>query len=173
MGKRKVSNPWLLVSLGNPLRGDDGVGPHIIARLRQKLGGAVEYLESGGDILHLLAQWKGRWVCLVDAMISDQHPIGEVVTIDGLESALAPSMCNTSSHGFGLTEALTMGKHINSLPAHLDVFAINSESLAKGQGLSPKVASAAHRAEQMIIAHLTLYSGDHYARTESHQKPDR
>ncbi|AWF81383.1 hydrogenase maturation protease [Microbulbifer sp. A4B17] len=173
MGKVRVPNPWLLVSLGNPLRSDDGVGPHVVARLRPKLGASVEYLESGGDILHLLTHWKNRWVCLVDAVVSNQHPVGDIIAIDGLRNTLAPSLCNTSSHGFGLSEALSLGKLIGSLPERLDIFAINSENLAKGECLSPKVASAVIQAEQVILAHLSLNSGDRNARNESHQKPDR
>ncbi|MCO1336108.1 hydrogenase maturation protease [Microbulbifer sp. OS29] len=156
---RKKPNPWLLVSLGNPLRSDDGVGPFLLQRLRQQLGHSVEYLESGGDILHLLARWKDRWVCLVDAMISDRHTVGEVISLDGLQDPLSPSLCSTSSHGFGLAEAITMGKLIDSLPIRLDIFAINSENLAKGEKLSPTVVKAALQAEQLIIAHLSAVSG--------------
>ncbi|GAB2903026.1 hydrogenase maturation protease [Microbulbifer echini] len=164
MSNEEVPERWLLISLGNRYRGDDGVGPYLLDRLRSRLAGLVDFLESGGDMARLVGEWKGRQVCLVDAFLSDEYVAGNLVRVNiigdnDLADFIAPSLCSTSSHGFNLGEAIELGKILQSLPRRLDIFAICAEDLTRSDRLTPKVKTGAQRAEQAIIAFLHADNG--------------
>ena len=58
----------LVVGIGNPLRGDDGVGPAVAALLRARAHPGVQVAEVHADPIALLDLWAGRRrVVLVDA----------------------------------------------------------------------------------------------------------
>jgi len=159
MTNEDVPELWLLISLGNRFRSDDGVGPFLLQKLRQSLGGSAEFLESGGDMVRLLGQWKDRRVCLLDAVLSDGKNVGNLIRAKGLLEPLASSLCNTSSHGFSLAEAVELGRTLQSLPRQLEIFAICAEDFSCGHHLSTKVEKAALIAEQQIIALVQADNG--------------
>lgn len=77
--------PLLLIGLGNPLAGDDGVGCELARRLRPdpRLPPDVEVLEGGTDLLRLAPRLRGRThVVLVDAIL-DPGPPGRLLLFEG------------------------------------------------------------------------------------------
>ena len=66
----------LLVGVGNPIRGDDGVGVHVVRRLRER------GLPDGcvAEELH------GGWLNLLDRL----HRFRRVVVVDALDAGLEP-----------------------------------------------------------------------------------
>ncbi|WP_444901576.1 hydrogenase maturation protease [Microbulbifer sp. SSSA007] len=150
MTNQEVSERWLLISLGNRFRSDDGVGPFLLQKLKASLGHAADFYESGGDMVGLLGQWKDRRVCLVDAVQVSGRKQGDLIRANGLADLLAPSLCNTSSHGFNLKEAIELGKNVRLLPRRLEIFAICAENFTCGNRLSAEVKRGAVLAEQQI-----------------------
>ena len=75
--------PTLVLGLGNPVLGDDGIG----CRVAQALGGAAEDLEAEIDTcekggLSLMERMLGyRRVILIDALTTGEGPRGRVTTI--------------------------------------------------------------------------------------------
>jgi hydrogenase maturation protease len=64
--------PVLVVGIGNPDRGDDGVGPLVVRQVAERLppdlARHVGIIERTGDALALIDDWAGRdAVVLVDA----------------------------------------------------------------------------------------------------------
>ena len=79
--------PTLLVGLGNPLAGDDGVGWHLADRLRSepRLPHHVEVIQAT-DLLRLQDTIADRpWLILLDALLDDGPP-GRIVTLDALDA---------------------------------------------------------------------------------------
>ncbi|SDK18131.1 hydrogenase maturation protease [Microbulbifer yueqingensis] len=150
---------WTIISLGSRFRGDDGVGPYVLDRLRGRFAGRVPLVENGGDMPRLLQDWSGRWVCLVDAVIAEGHAVGDIIRLDGLVEAVAPSPCTTSSHGLNLAEALEMGKVVGALPARLEIFAVCGADFTTGTALSRAVKSAAASVEMEILELLATPHG--------------
>ncbi|MFA0811136.1 hydrogenase maturation protease [Microbulbifer epialgicus] len=159
MTNKEVPKRWLLISLGNHFRSDDGVGPYLLHKLKASIGDSAEFLENGGDMVGLLGQWKGRRVCLVDAVRIEGQKPGNLIRVNGLEDSFAPSLCNTSSHGFSLAEAIGLGETLQSLPRQLVVFAICAENFTCGNRLSAEVEKAALLAEQQITALVKADNG--------------
>jgi hydrogenase maturation protease len=75
----------LVLGLGNPMAGDDGVGSHLARRLRHHPGlpAGTDVLEAGTDLLRLADQLYDRpWVILIDALLDPGEP-GMLVRFDG------------------------------------------------------------------------------------------
>ncbi len=80
-----AEHPVLVVGLGNPLSGDNGVGcalAHALAA-RADLPAHVEVIEGGSDLLRLESRLEDRrWILLVDALLDPDQP-GRLLRFDG------------------------------------------------------------------------------------------
>jgi hydrogenase maturation protease len=75
----------LVLGLGNPMAGDDGIGGHIVRRLRDHPGlpPDTDVLEGGTDLLRMAHELDDRpWVILVDALLDPAEP-GTLARFDG------------------------------------------------------------------------------------------
>jgi hydrogenase maturation protease len=80
-----VSERSLVLGLGNPIAGDDGIGSHIVNRLRDhpRLPSHVEVMEGGTDLLRLAPQLEHRpRVFLIDALLDAVEP-GTLLRFEG------------------------------------------------------------------------------------------
>lgn len=139
----------LVLGVGNPDRGDDGAGIHVVRRLQGR-GRALEVR----DCSNLVALWADEPdVTVVDATISGGEP-GTVTRFDGLTDRL-PSSTFQSTHSFGLAESVELGRALGRLPRRLTVYGIEAGSLAHGEPLSPAV----QRAVETLAAKLDRGDG--------------
>lgn len=126
----------LILGVGNADRGDDGAGIHVVRRLQ----GRRRALEVR-DCSNLVALWADEpEVTVVDATISSAEP-GTITRFDGLTDRL-PSGAFHSTHSFGLTESVELGKALGRLPRRLTIYGIEAGSLTHGEPLSPAVLRA-------------------------------
>ncbi len=75
----------LMVGLGNPLAGDDGIGSRLVGLLKghPRLPENLDAVEGGTDLLRLAPMLERRpWVVLVDALPDPGQP-GLLVRFDG------------------------------------------------------------------------------------------
>lgn len=137
-----MSEPVVVIGVGNPLRGDDGAGREVVRRLRQRSWPNVQVLETDGETFRLLSLMEGATlVYLIDACVSGAGA-GSFRRIDLEKEPLPEATYGLSSHGFGLAAALALGKTLGSLPAHCVVFAIEAESFDMGAPVSAPVSGA-------------------------------
>lgn len=132
-----------IIGIGNPDRGDDALGPAVIAALASDPPAAAELATASGDMLALLEQWQGDdAVFLVDAMAPGQAP-GQVVRLDAGREVLGNALANfASSHAFNLAEAIELGRALGRLPAALVIYGAEGVNFEPGAALSPMVAAA-------------------------------
>ena len=145
--------PILILGLGNPLRGDDGVGYEVVQALaRQKLPGEVEVMDGGTPGVGLLRLIEGRRrVILVDAAEMGRPP-GSVARFRPEEAALAGSPGECSPHRSGVADALTLARALDLALPELVVFGVQPARVGWGEGLSPEVqAAVAHVVEAVIL----------------------
>ena len=152
----------LVVGLGNPTRGDDGVGWQVIDALRATLaeradGGRppewleIDQLAVGG--LTLMEQLVGyERAILVDAICTGSAPPGTVscLPLAELETRLTGHL--DSSHDAGLVAALEAGRALGApLPDEIMAIAVEARILDEfDDRLSPDVAAAVPRAVAAI-----------------------
>lgn len=150
----------LVIGLGNPILGDDGVGWHVIQAVqRSHLEAtdhelpAFEFSSSGG--LGLMEQMVGyERVILADAIVTPEVHIGAVHS-QPLDTINATAH-STSSHDASLQAALETGRRMGlQLPNEIWVVAVEIEpSYVFSETLSPVIAAAVPVAANLIESKL-------------------
>jgi len=144
------SQPVVVIGVGSEFRRDDGVGPAVVARLRDRLPPGVTALASDGEPAGLLDAWAGApVVILVDAMTGGGGPAGRLyrLVLEGAQSASAqPGRAAEaslhSSHGLGLATAVGLAHALHQMPRRLIVHGIEAAEVGQGVGFSPAVEAA-------------------------------
>jgi len=153
----------IVVGLGNPLLGDDGVGWKVAEEVNQRLGEdspfAVECFSLSG--LSLMEQLIGyERVILIDSLNTGKHNQGEVVTftLDTLEDLTYGH--SASAHDASLKTALGVGRTMEAaLPADKDIHVVAIEARHVydfKEELTPEVAAAVPVAVQKVLDLLAV-----------------
>ncbi len=146
----------LVIGLGNPILGDDGVGWKVAEQVRGALGSSscveVDCASLGG--LSLMERTLGyQRVILVDAMESGQGAVGSVRVFPLLALPNPMMSHSASAHDTSLMAALQVAQSMGAdVPERVDVVAIESENMYDfSEELSPKVAAAVPVAVHKIL----------------------
>lgn len=137
-------NP-LIVGLGSPDRGDDGVGTLVAQRLADLRPSGIEVIVRV-DPTELLDLLPGREpVVVIDAVRSGQ----DAGTVTVLETGAGlPPLPETvhqgpaSTHGIGLSDALELARALGRLPRRVVVVGVVAAGFEHGAPLSPAVSAA-------------------------------
>jgi hydrogenase maturation protease len=133
----------LLLGLGNPLMGDDGIGLAALAQLlaQHELPPEVEVMDGGTWGMNLLPVIEShRQVVLLDAINTGAAP-GSLVELgrDGLPRYFQHKL---SPHQIDLREVLALAEWRGTLPDEIVALGIQPELVELHDGLSPRVAQA-------------------------------
>ena len=132
----------LIVGIGNPFRSDDGAGWAVIDALEGQLPEGIRLCKQRGEISELMDVFAHYpIVYLVDAC-QCKDPVGSWQRIDALEHPLLVEALHTSTHGFGVAQAVAMARNIQQIPSQLIIYAISANKYHIHDALSPPVASA-------------------------------
>lgn len=139
----------LIISLGHRYRCDDAVGPYILDRLKPTLKTDADFLENTGDITALITTWQGRdKVILLDACYAEQVPTGHIYRLNGLTEPLPADNPVASSHALNITNAIELGKLMDSLPQSLTIYTIVGRDFSFSEEISADVIIAA---KQVVV----------------------
>lgn len=149
------SDTTLVIGLGNPLRGDDGVGSRIIEELEGlELPDGVMVVEGGTAGLGLIGLMEGyQRVIVVDAADMG-HPPGRVVRFTPPEVQLKTVEPALSPHEIGLWEVLALAETLEVIPAEVVIIGIQPSRLGEGAELSPEVERAIPQAIRTVLNEL-------------------
>jgi hydrogenase maturation protease len=171
--KKCILVKTLIVGLGNPILGDDGVGWQIATEFQQQEeippDVTIECMSVGGISLMESLIGYDRAI-IIDSIVTHQVPVG-TVNLFKLEDVHHPSCGHMSSaHDTSLPDALMMGRSLGArLPSDIMVVTVESEKVYEfSETLTPPVAAAIPEAMN-IIKHLLLESRI----TQSHQTEAR
>lgn len=138
-----MSPATLILGLGNPLRGDDGVGARIVEELtRRDLPKEVTALDGGTgglDLLRLLERWER--VVIVDAADVGREP-GQYIRFTPDQVRLAGASSTLSLHNAGLSEVLALADALDLDLPEMVIFGVQPAEIGWKEGLSPAVATA-------------------------------
>jgi len=136
-----------VVGIGQPLRGDDGVGPEAVRQWSR------EYSQSASDpnIKTILTETPGldllelirdaEVLLLVDAVDSGE-PAGTVRIHTSLPEA-GSTPAEKTAHGFGVAETIALAKKIGArLPSHIIFIGVEGSRWKLGEDLSDPVRRA-------------------------------
>ncbi len=149
----------LVLALGNPLRGDDGIGAAVLSAL-PAVPPAVTLLEGGTPGLELVLTLRGYdRVIILDAADMGQPPgTWRRLTPDCLQAS-DPALRGTL-HDAGLAEALTLGAALGVLPPEIIILGIQPGEIGWSPGLSPPVVEAIPALCEAIMSLLTASALD-------------
>lgn len=150
----------LVLGMGNPILGDDGVGVRIAEAVQAALpdGVAIDVSEACVGGLSLMERMVGyERVILIDAMCVQPVRPGTIRRMD-LEDLreMIPSQHIASAHDTNLLTALDAGRRMSlPLPDRVTLFAIEAEYVLDfGEELSPEVAGAVPEVVRAVLAEL-------------------
>lgn len=161
MSTRKI----LVVGLGNPILGDDGVGWRVAELVQQRVGDHphidIEFLSLGG--LSLM-EWMIGYdhVVLIDAIVTGTTPPGTVKTFP-LEKLPNKALGHMSSaHDTTLQNAIKVGESMGAnLPEDIFIVSIESKNVYDfTEELSPEVGAAVPRAVEIALEHILRLEPD-------------
>lgn len=164
MARRSFLMKTIVIGLGNPILGDDGVGWKVAEEVKKQLSSPpeflprregshveVEFLSLGGISLmeHLIGYERA---VLIDAIVSDQEP-GSVIVARLSELPDNSALHTASAHDTSLQNALKLGKSMGAvLPEEVTVVGIAANRIYDfGEELSLPIAQAIPGAVQIVI----------------------
>jgi hydrogenase maturation protease len=148
----------LVAGIGNPDRGDDGVGLAVVDRLRGRVPTGIRLLERSGDVLTLIEEWTGySAVVLVDAAALVSRP-GRIHRLDLTGQPLSVGYARSSTHAFGVAQAVELARNLDRLPNRLVAYLVEGERFEIGASLSPAVAEAVDQLAERILVELSRTS---------------
>ncbi|MEW5868317.1 MAG: hydrogenase maturation protease [Chloroflexota bacterium] len=171
--------PILVIGLGNPILGDDGLGWRVAEVVQQALTSQAsdfvefDFLSLGGlSLMERLVDYER--VVLIDAMNSGQNPVG-TVKVFPLEQLPAQAYGHLSSaHDTSLQNALQVGRRLGArLPDQIVVVAVESPYVYDfSETLTPPVASALPEAAQAVITVLRQWTPNLHSQDFSETRYD-
>ncbi len=142
-----------VIGLGNPLRGDDGVGPRVVNELRRRgLPTDVTAIDGGNaglDLLDELEEWER--IVIVDAAELGLEP-GQFARFTLAEIKLRDDCF--SSHSAGLGEVIMLASALGRRIPEIVVFGVQPAEIGWGEGLSQAVEAAIPALSDAILEEL-------------------
>ncbi len=149
----------LVIGLGNPILGDDGIGWVIAEEVRNRLPADlpvdVDCLSLGG--ISLMERLIGyQRAILIDAFISDQEE-GSIIVSKLEELPNYSAFHLTSTHDTSLQNALEMGRRLGAeLPEEITVVGVSASHVYDfSEELSPPVQEAVPRMTVIVVELVT------------------
>jgi hydrogenase maturation protease len=154
----------MVIGVGNRWRGDDAAGLAVAQRVRELTRSGIDAHEVEGDATTLVETWSGAdAVVIVDAATSGAPP-GTIRRFDARSVPLPARCVRSSTHAFGVPDAIELARALGRLPARLEVYAIEGASFTAGDRLTPAVGQAV---EWLATALGAARTGDVNARRRS------
>jgi hydrogenase maturation protease len=152
----------VILALGNPLRGDDGVGVAVLEQLAQAdLPPGVALLDGGTPGLEtvLLLQDYQRAV-IVDAAEMGYSP-GQWRSFTREQAELHINDLGGTLHQAGLAEAMALGEALGILPDEILIYGVQPEMIGWEPGLSDPVKVVIAEISAAILDWLQNEVKDH------------
>jgi len=155
VGFRAVKDGTLVVALGNPQRGDDGVGAAVVARLAAlPLPADVELTDGGTPGLETALLLRDcRRAIIVDAAQMDIEP-GDWQRFAPDAVSLRMADNRGTLHSAGLAEALALGDALGILPSDIIIYGVQPAVIGWRPGLSAAVSAAVPNVAAAILDEL-------------------
>jgi hydrogenase maturation protease len=155
-----LSKKTLVIGLGNPILGDDGIGWEVVRVLRESQvqeDVELDCLALGG--ISLMERLVGyQQAIIIDAMNSGHFPVGSVQSfgLDVLPKLLTGHLA--SAHDATLQEALQMGRDLGAeLPEEVVIVAIETPDV---YDFSEELSETAKQAVPLAVEEAKKIMGE-------------
>ena len=148
----------LVLSLGNPLRGDDGVGTAVLTLLSAYpiIPPGVVLLDGGTPGLETVLLLEGyEKVIMIDAADMGLEP-GEWRRFSSAKLAAQEANLTGTLHQAGLAEALELADALNMLPNKVVIFGVQPGEIGWEPGLSVGVETAVSEVCKAVLEEIEI-----------------
>ncbi len=147
-----------ILGCGNPLVGDDGIGIHVIERLKKiqsELPDDVELIDAGVCGLDLLNMMEGAGKIIIVDAVEGAGNAGSVhrFGLDDIRGSTSTDM--VSIHETCLADVLSIAEHVQEMPESLVIFGIEIEKSDElSLSLSDRLQDSANEVVKLILDEL-------------------
>ena len=148
----------LVLGIGNPILGDDGVGFHIAQELAKEIKDEnIDVKDTSIDGLNLLELIVGYdKVIIIDAIMTEDGEVGEIYRLRP-ENFVKTVHLTTSPHNANLATAIEIGKKslAEQMPGKIVVFAVEIQEVTEfTEKMTRKVKGAIPRAVNLVLEEI-------------------
>jgi hydrogenase maturation protease len=148
----------LVIGVGNPYRGDDGVGNYIAGKLAAFDLPGVTVETQSGEGAALIDCWQSHdRVYLIDASTPNGSP-GQIHRIEAHKEPITTALFHTSSHAFGVLDAIELSRALDTLPEELIVYGVEGSCFDEGAELSEEIKAATEDVITQILRDVAIDS---------------
>lgn len=148
----------LVICLGNPDCGDDGIGALVALKLKERLPSGVCMVQRRGDMLSLVEDFAG---CEAAVCVDAAEPMGkpgDIHHIDANIEELPHELLSASTHGFGLIDAIELARALNCAPKFISIYAVEGSCFNPGTPVTPIAADAAEETACLVAVEVERLS---------------
>ncbi len=147
----------IIIGIGNPILGDDGIGLHIVQQLKEKITGKdIVFDEAMTGGMNLLDTLKGYdKAILIDAIYNKESPLGSVkrFTIND-----CPTVHSCNPHDVSLPEAIQLAEHLGEqeIPKEIIIIGIvlHETPIEFTETISPAIKKAIPEATKLVLQEI-------------------
>jgi hydrogenase maturation protease len=150
-GRRHTPASTVIIGVGNSFRSDDGAGLAAARALRASVPEDVTVVELDGEATSLMEAWTGCDLAIVIDAVKGDKPAGHVYRFDARVDHPPRDLFRFSTHAFGVSGAIELGRALGRLPNRLLVYGIEGDNFEAGTGLTPDVERALAEAKARIL----------------------
>lgn len=144
----------VVIGVGNEYRRDDGVGLAVAERLRGRVPAGVRVIDCEQEPSRLIDAWHGADAAVVvDAVASGAAP-GTLHRFDACAGPVPDRVFRSSTHAFGVSEAIELARVLGKLPGHVVVYGVEGGEFGAGEGLTASVEAAVEPAATAVLNDL-------------------
>jgi len=163
----------VIIGVGNQYRTDDGVGIFIARKLKAENLPQTRIDFNIGEAASLMDSWNSSdTAILVDTVKSGALP-GQIYRFQAQIPFIPKGFFNSTTHNFGIAEAVQLATILNRLPRFLIIYGIEGKCFETGSGLTPAVEKAAQTVIRMVLgdissatAYVSNYTGDGFVKSQ-------
>jgi len=148
--------PVVVLGLGNPLMGDEGIGVHLIERLAAsgEQYPSVDFIDAGTGGLSVLHLLDGRRkAIIIDCAFMDEPP-GAIRRFTPEDVRSRKVLAHQSLHEADLIRIIEMARQLGQAPEQIVIFGIQPEQVRAGSELSRTLVEKTDEYVSLILREL-------------------
>ena len=150
----------LVLGIGNPVLGDDGIGFHIAQELAKEIKdeniGVKDTSVNGLNLLELIVGYDK--LIVIDAIMTEEAKAGEIYRLKPSSSG-ETAWSTISLHHLNLATTIEIGERLfpKEMPGEVIIFAIGAQEVTEVTGeMTARVKEAIPRVINLVLEELSL-----------------
>jgi len=150
----------LVLGIGNPILGDDGIGFHIAQELAKEIKdeniGVKDTSVNGLNLLELIVGYDK--LIVIDAIMTEEAKAGEIYRLKPRSSS-ETAWSTISLHHLNLATTIEIGERLfpKEMPGEVIIFAIGAQEVTEVTGeMTARVKEAIPRVINLVLEELSL-----------------